>query len=208
MKRALIIFALVTLLAGCQQSWNEAYAPFGPATIPPVGAAAPQPGYYPAGGQASANASSQEEGAISTETRDGLIWQSPGGARTPERLAAESQPSTATSVRPSLEAPIRIVEASPQSGTQSAQLSASDPAARSSAPVEISRLPRADGSIKSTPAVNRPPAVVPKTKASSNARADFPVARASYEAPAAIFVETPVAPAPNPTAANGEWKSR
>lgn len=210
MKRPLVIFALVVLLAGCQQSWNEAYAPFGPATIPPVGAPAPQPGYYPTGAQANVSASSQDAIRSSTETRDGLVWQSPAGARTPESVASVSQPSTDYQVRPSLEAPIRIVEASPQSATRSATLSSSSPAARSSTPIEISKLPPAGGSIKSTPAVNRAPALVPGTKASSSSRADFPVARASYEAPAAIFVETPIPPetASNATAANGEWKSR
>ena len=210
MKRPLMISALVVLLAGCQPSWNNAYAPFGPATIPPVGAPAPQPGYYPTSAQANGSGSSQDATRTSTETRDGLVWQTPAGTRTPESVASIRQPSADYQVRPSLEAPIRIVEASPQSASPSASLSASSPTAHSSAPIEMSKLPRAGGTIQSTPAVNRAPALVPGTKASSSSRADFPVARASYEAPAAIFVETPLPPATvsSATEANGAWKSR
>lgn len=168
--RSLLVIVLVFFAAGCQEqaTWQNPFAPFGPATVPPPGMQGPPGTYYPGpAGPApvmtvpTTTPPTITLPAVGTRPSLGSDTRSAGGINlVPARpsasttLASDSLASPAT--RPSFagndaeggEGPIRIVEAHPQSGSSSFSTAGPRDQAQSSV---LQARPSGDASSTGTP---------------------------------------------------------
>ena len=167
--RSLLVIAIVFFAVGCQEqaTWQNPFAPFGPATVPPPGMQGPPGIYYPppAGAAPATTVPTTTPPTItlpaaSTRPSLGSDTRTVGGINLvparPSTSTALAMDSLAPSTKPSFtgtdtgasEGPIRIVEAQPQSGGSSFSTSGSRDQAQ---PSIVQASPGSNASSTGTP---------------------------------------------------------
>lgn len=169
--RSLLVIALMVFAVGCQEqaTWQNPFAPFGPATVPPPGMQGPPGTYYPAPAGAVPGMTvptttpptitlpaASTRPSLGSDTRSAggisLVPAKPSastslGSDMPERPS--TRPSFAGNGAEGAEGPIRIVEAQPQSGGSSFSTSSSRDQTQ---PSVVQARPGGDASTTGTPA--------------------------------------------------------